>query len=157
MNKVIWEGPMSDDIVGEIKCLNQMIVKRLFSLKKGQDLEDYHPRPLQISIVDFLSHQEGCQANQKEIEKHLKISKAALSDALKAMERHGMIERIHSISDGRANIIVLTKRTSELHDEYMHDKNIINQEIIESLSQEEVLLFKKVLLKMIKRMEDLNV
>lgn len=144
---------MKVDIIDEIKSLHKALVKTLFSMNKSTD-HNRHPRPLQIAILEYLSEHQKDEVNQKDLEEHFKISKAAISDVLKAMEKNGLIERIVSEKDARKNIIIVTEKSKELHSNLINDLKKVNNELLECLTEEELKSFLAITDKLKKYMKE---
>lgn len=134
---------MEEDLLREIKSLNILMVKRLFSMKKESESE-VRPKPLQFEILEFLNENRDKNIYQKDLEQKFKISKAAISGVLNTMEKHDMISRIQSKDDARKNRIVLSERSMELRQEFLYNRKKLNQELLEGVSEEELEQFLKV-------------
>lgn len=134
---------MNRDLFGEIKSLNNVIKKRLFSLKDNKD--NLHPKPLQGAIINYLYENKKEEIFQKDLENKFNISKAAISDVLNTMEKKEMIERIQSDKDARCKRIILTKKASKLHGLFLNDLNSVNEEIESSLTEDEIIQFTNII------------
>ena len=128
---------MKVDIIEEIKSLHQRLIKTLFCMSKKEN-RCGHPRPLQIAILEYLLEHQDSEVNQKDLEEKFNISKAAISDVLKAMEKNELIERIVSEKDARKNIIMITEKSKKLHSNLVDDLNRVNNHLLECLTEEEL-------------------
>lgn len=144
---------MDINLIDEIKLLNQQMIKKLFSMKKCEGI-DRHPRPLQISILNYLIENKDKNISQKDLENQFKISKAAISDALKSMEKIGLIKRISSTTDARKNIIYPTKESLDMHEELMNNMKMVNDKLLNCLSEEEIQAFLTITSKLIRSMKE---
>lgn len=135
------------NLANEIKNLNTAIIKRLFSMDK-KCLNKNHPSPLQIQIIAILEENKDKDFYQKDLEKELNVSKAAISGVIKTMEKKGIVERIHSSTDARKNKIVLSQQSLEIYQEKLKQIKTLNEELISGISDSELLQFKKTLNKM---------
>lgn len=135
------------NLANEIKNLNTAIIKRLFSMDK-KSLNKNHPSPLQIQIITILEENKDKDIYQKDLEKELNVSKAAISGVIKTMEKKGIVERIHSSTDARKNKIVLSQQSLEIYQEKLKQIKTLNEELISGISDSELLQFKKTLNKM---------
>lgn len=146
------DGKMEVDLLHEIKSLNTLMVKRLFSMKKESE-NKIHPKPLQFGILEFLSENKDKDIYQRDLEQEFKISKAAISGVLNTMEKHDMILRIQSKDDARKNKIVLSESSEEHHQEFLYNRKRLNQELLEGVSEEELEQFLEVVEKFKKNMK----
>lgn len=144
---------MKVDIIEEITSLHQGLIKTLFCMNKKVD-RNGHPRPLQIAILEYLLENKDSEVNQKDLEEKFKISKAAISDVLKAMEKNELIERIVSEKDARKNIIMITEKSKELHSNLIDDLNRVNKHLLECLTKEELNSFLEITSKLKKYMKE---
>lgn len=135
------------NLANEIRNLNIAIMKRSFSMDK-ECLNKNPPSPLQIQIIRILEENEGKDVCQKDLEQELNISKAAISGVIKTMVKKGIVERIHSSTDGRKNKIVLSQQSKEIYQEKLKQFKILNEELISGISDSELLQFKKTINKM---------
>lgn len=139
------------DLTNEIKSLNIAIVKKLFLMNK-ECLNKEHPSPLQMQIIAFLEQNKEKEIYQKDLEKQLAISKAAISGVIKTMEKKGIVERIHSSSDARKNKIVLSQESLEIYQATLRQMQKVNEELISGISKKELEEFTKILNKMKKNL-----
>ena len=66
----------------------------------------------QVAALLFLAKNEGCQ--QKELGTALGLNKPAVSGLVGRMQKHGLIERRQSESDGRAWCLFITNKGREV-------------------------------------------
>lgn len=69
---------------------------------------------IQLSVIDFLGHQPGFQASQREIEREFGIQRSTVTVMLQRMEKRGLITRASNPTDGRQKLVCLTKKASGL-------------------------------------------
>lgn len=139
---------MIDDLTNEIKSLNIAIVKRLFSIKNKDNLPASIPSPLQFKIIDFLEENKDKDIYQKDLEKNLNVSKAAISGVIKTMEKKGIVERISVSNDARKNKIILSEKSLQIYHERIKDMKVVSEELISGISDVELQEFKRILNKM---------
>ena len=72
------------NIVFHIRSLDQAIIR---TMMRGKDIKK-SPSPTQIRIVLFLIEHKNEIISQKDIENHLKLSRATVSDVLNTMEKN---------------------------------------------------------------------
>lgn len=144
---------MEINLVDEIKCLNQTIIKSLFREKKNDCYCD-RPRPLQMAILRYvLDNSEECIC-QKDLEEQFGISKSAISYTLNAMEKNNLIERISNESDTRKRYIIPTKNSIEMNKELTKGINKVNEGLLNSLSEEEIDEFLRIIKKLKEHMKE---
>lgn len=138
---------MIDDLTSEIKCLNMLIVKRLFKVHRD-NVPSSCPSPLQLRIIIFLEDNKDKDIYQKDLEKTLNISKSAISGVIKTMEKKGIVERIPVLNDARKNKIILSEKSLQFYREKIEDMKKISEELISGISDDELKEFKRILNKM---------
>ena len=139
---------MIDDLTNEIKSLNIAIVKRLFSIKNKDNLPASIPSPLQFKIIDFLEENKDKDIYQKDLEKNLNVSKAAISGVIKTMEKKGIVEKIPVLNDARKNKIILSEKSMQFYQEKIKDMKLVSEELVSGISEAELQEFKRILSKM---------
>lgn len=128
---------MKENILLEVKSLHVCIGKYLFELGKKKN-QSRQPSPLQMRIIEYLIKSKETDIYQKDIQESLDVSKAAISDTLKTMEKKNLIERIPSKQDGRKIKIVITKDGLDSYQEVENDLKKVNQKILENIKEEEL-------------------
>ena len=128
---------MNHNLLLEVKQLNNMICQKIFETNKNNILSK-HPSPLQMRVIKYLMNHKEDIIYQKDIQESIDISKAAISDVLKSMEKKGIIERVPSKIDGRKIRILLTKEGISIYNEIDHDMKKMNKRIETSITKEEL-------------------
>ena len=129
------------NIVFHIKSLDQAIIR---TMMKGKDIKK-SPSPTQIRIILFLIEHKHEIISQKDIENHLKLSRATVSDVLNTMEKKGYIKKIASKEDARANNIVLNDIALQMHKKTEEEMEKINNLLQQNISKEDLDNFIKVI------------
>ena len=137
MNKVKGGVRLNHNLLLEVKQLNNMICQKIFETNKNNILSK-HPSPLQMRVIKYLMNHKEDIIYQKDIQESIDISKAAISDVLKSMEKKGIIERVPSKIDGRKIRILLTKEGISIYNEIDHDMKKMNKRIETSITKEEL-------------------
>ena len=130
-----------ENIIFHIRSLDQSIVKIMM---KGKDVKK-SPSPTQIRIVLFLIGHNDDTISQKDIENHLKLSRATVSDVLNTMEKNGYIKKIASSEDARTNNIVLNDIALEMHKKAEEEIKKINNLLKQNISKEDLDNFIKII------------
>ena len=110
------------NIVFHIRSLDQAIIR---TMMKGKDIKK-SPSPTQVRIVLFLIEHKNEVISQKDIENHLKLSRATVSDVLTTMEKNGYIKKVARSEDARSNNIVLNDIALEIHKKAEEEMEKIN-------------------------------
>lgn len=143
---------MNKDLLFEVKDLHLAITRKLCNIiKKNNDLNS--PSPLQAKILGYLIKYNDKKVYQKDLENILNVSRATVSEALTIMEKNNIIKRIISPNDARAKQIVLTEHSMKRYNEMKKNLKIINNKLIEGISEDEQKLFLKTLNKMKENMK----
>lgn len=123
----------------------RVLQKRFIAL--GLDLT-----PTQGRII-FCLYDHSSEMCQKDLEKILRRNKSTLSSTLDSMERNGYILRREDSIDSRKNIIMLTDKSLEVVKVLNADKDYINSQISQGITDSEYEVFCKVLEKIEKNIE----
>lgn len=137
---------MECDLLFEIKKLNNLMMQHLM---KGKDLGK-HPSPTQMRIMQYMKEHEKENIYQKDLEHHLNISRATISDVLNTMEKNGIIERINDEIDTRTKIVRFSKKAYDLHNQTKKEIEALTEKMIYNISVKDIEIFKRIL----KQMED---
>ncbi len=91
-------------------------------------------------LIDYLYKQERSkiEVNQRDVEKHFKITKATASEILKAMEQNKLITRNVSLKDNRFKVIRLTELGHEQHLKIDKELKSIEEKMLSSLNAQEI-------------------
>ena len=129
------------NIVFHIRSLDQAIIR---TMMKGKDIKK-SPSPTQVRIVLFLIEHKNEVISQKDIENHLKLSRATVSDVLTTMEKNGYIKKVARSEDARSNNIVLNDIALEIHKKAEEEMEKINNLLQQNISKEDLDNFIKVI------------
>lgn len=145
---------MNKCLLFEIKNLHIAITKKMCSImKKNKYINP--PSPLQAKILDYLIKHSSKEVYQKDLEEVFNVSRATISEVLQTMEKNEIVERIVSLKDARVKQIKLTENSKKRYKEMQKNIKIINKNLIENITDEELKIFSNVTQKMIRNM-DLN-
>ena len=132
---------MESNILFEIKRIEHLAMQNLM---KGKDLEK-HPSPTQMRIMQYMMEHKNKDIYQKDLENHLNMSRATISNVLDTMEKNDIIERIYDEVDTRTKKVKITKKIFDLFDETKKEIKTIENKMINNIPNEEMEIFKKVL------------
>lgn len=121
------------------------IASNQLSREFDQFAKPYDLTGMQMSIIDFLSHDWKEEYYQRDIEKEFNIQRSTTTVLLQRMEKKGLIYRQVSEKDARQKSVHLTEKAEALVDAcqtYFASK----EATLESLfSEEEIAVFEKIL------------
>jgi len=126
-----------ENIISEIKQMHHAIGRRLFEMH-NQEKSKIHPSPLQTEIICFLLKKEGKDVILKDLQEELKISKAAISDAIDKMVKKGFIEKQVFEKDARKTKLILLKEGKEVFSKLEGNMKKMNEEIQKGLSEKDL-------------------
>lgn len=126
-----------ENIVSEIKHLNQAVARRVFEVHSEENM-NCHPSPLQLDVISILLKREGEDVSLRDLQDELKISKAAVSDVIDKMEKKHIILKIPSTQDGRKMRVILLKEGKELFLSLEKNFKRINEEAVVGLTDDEI-------------------
>ena len=138
---------MNEEMISlKIKEINKGIIKLLFKDYFCDD-EFKNFTPTQVKIVHYILNSNN-KVYQKDIEKHLNLTRATTSGVLKTMEKHNLIEKVPNDSDARSKEIILKPRTKEMFLKSKEKLQKIENILIKDISKEELELFSEIINKM---------
>ena len=88
----LGDGYLDSNILLEVKKLHVAICQYLFEMNKEKE-HGVVPNPLQMRILKYLKREEKESIYQKDIQKNLDVSKAAISAVIKSMEKKKLIQK----------------------------------------------------------------
>lgn len=138
---------MKPNVIEEIKNLEVQIGKRLFKEAKLLDIKK-PPSPLQGKVLKYILDHKEEKICQKDLEEHLNVSKATISEVLVAMEKSELIKRVSVPEDARIKRIVLTNTSLTRFQELEKNFQTINEELLHNISDHELACFFNILRKM---------
>lgn len=140
---------MEKNLANELKKLDIEMGKKIFSIAKKNKITTA-PSPLQARIIDFLVLHQKEEIYQKDLENHLEVSKATVSNALQAMENNGIIKRVTSKEDARSKKIILMEKSQRAYEDMQKIFKKLNEELTKGISDEEL----KMLFDLIERLRN---
>lgn len=135
----------------QIKKLNQNIISKLSINDINKPKET--PSPTQMRIIDYIIEHHDEEVLQKKLESALGISRATVSDVLSTMEKYGFIKRIQSDIDTRTNKIIIQDKAINTIKSTKDKMDKIGVKMTEDISEEDLIVFNKVINKMIDNLE----
>lgn len=128
-------------------------VGRLHFQKVHETLAKFGLGKGQPPILKYLSENNGCK--QSEIAKHEYVSAATVTVTLQSMEKNGLIERKSDESDLRIMRVYITDKGRDVQKRCDEAIEETDREIYKNFSQEEIEMFKKLLIKKRDRLKEL--
>lgn len=120
------------DIGLSIKQLDNEIKKTI-----DKKLKCFDVTSIQGFIIKFIYNSKK-EVVQRDIEENLNLKRSTISEVLSLMEQKGLIIRI---KDGRNNIIVLTEKAINIHNEIKLTVLEIEKKLKKNIKKEELDLF----------------
>ena len=137
---------MSDiNVLYEIKSLEKEIVRTFINNKDITIPENIFPSPTQFQIIECIIENKNQEINQKELEKHLNLSRATISGVLQTMEKKNLIKRVTNREDVRTKKIILNEKTKEIFEKKRKTIEPTEKKLIKNISEEDLETFLKVL------------
>ncbi len=141
----------NSDIYFLLKNLDNHIQRYTHSLYKRKECQDCSLMNMWIS--DFLYDNRETEIYQKDIEAEFFINRATASKMLALMEEKQLIRRIVSEKDARLKKMELLPKGYELHEVCVVIREEIENKLTQTLSSEEVEIFRFLCRRMIANME----
>ena len=104
--------------------------------------------PMQAWVIGFLYDRQDMDIYQKDVEEEFNVSRATASNLLQLMEKKGLILRKSVEHDGRLKKIILTEKAIGFHKIAMEDMRMIEELLVQGMSEEEIKQLKRLLLLM---------
>lgn len=104
--------------------------------------------PMQAWVIGFLYDRQDMDIYQRDVEEEFNVSRATASNLLQLMEKKGLILRKSVEHDGRLKKIILTEKAIGFHKIAMEDMRMIEELLVQGMSEEEVTQLKRLLLLM---------
>lgn len=111
---------------------------------RNKDLEHLELTSSQCDILLYLIAHNKEEINQRDIEQFFKLSNPTVSGILDRLEVKGFIIRKPSTKDARFKQIELTEKSKELNNDMKKKMQYLEKKLLENVSEEELLIFKKV-------------
>ena len=92
--------------------------------------------PIQIQVLIFVASHDDALCNVSYLAREFNVTKPTISDALKVLEKKGLISKISSADDKRAYTIALTESGKDIVNETESFANPVKK-LVEELSNEE--------------------
>jgi len=137
------------DILFQIKSLSKSVAQ---AMMKDKNIKN-HPSPTQVMILNFMLDHKNEEIHQKDIETHLGLSRATVSDVLNTMEKNNIIKRYISSKDTRTKKVILNESAFDKHNEAAMRVQKINSIITNNISKEDIQTFINVLNQMQKNLD----
>lgn len=123
---------------------------------RNKDLEQLGLTSSQCDILMYLIKHHREEINQREIEQFFKLSNPTVSGILDRLETKGFIIRKPSLKDARSKQIVLTDKSKQIHHHMKKKMEELEKQLLENVSNEELLIFQKVCKQMHDNMIHIN-
>lgn len=105
-------------------------------------------------IIGYVLDNKDRDIYQRDFEEEFKLRKSTISRMLSLMEKNGLIKRVSVGEDARLKKIVLTDKALLQHKKVMESINIIDTQIIDGISHEDLQTFIEVLSRMQHNLEE---
>ena len=135
---------MENNILFEIKKIDHLAMQKLM---KGKDLGK-NPSPTQMIIMQYMLKHKDMDIYQKDLEHHLSISRATISNVLETMEKNGIIERFSDETDTRTKKVKITKKVFDLNNKANQEIDALTEKMISNISNKDIETFKRILKQM---------
>ena len=134
--------------IGEIKCLNNLVKRRVDSdevLSSQERVTGTHGY-----VIGYVARRnaEGAQVYQKDIESRFSMRRSSVTELLNNMELNGLIRRESDEKDKRLKKVVLTDKAIALHKTVIERLTSIDQELISLLAEDEFAALKSAFAKL---------
>lgn len=106
------EMDVTHKIINGLERISEAFKKLLWEKAKVHGLS-----PIQIQILLFLAGHRPALCNVSQLAKEFNLAKPTISDAVRALNAKGLVEKDHSSVDGRSYTLVATQKGKALMDE----------------------------------------
>lgn len=121
----------------EVKKLSNLVKKRIDHLSRKSGLTG-----LQGYLMGYLV-MEGSKRElfQRDVEKHLEISRASVTSVLQLLEKNGFIRRESVKNDARLKKIVVTEKGVQAHNRILESLDQMEKHLTDGISGEDMEIF----------------
>lgn len=136
----------------EVKKISNMVKKRIDHLSRESGLTGF-----QGYLMGYLVREGGRKdIFQRDVEKHLEISRASVTSVLQLLEKNGFIRRESVKNDARLKKIVVTEKGLQANNRILELLDQMERNLVKGISEEEMELFISVLERIRKNLEKLD-
>ncbi len=89
-------------------------ISQAFRVLLWQESREYSLSPIQVQVMIFLLHHSEEKRKVSYLAAEFNMTKATISDTVKALDQKGLIEKIYETGDARSYSIHLTERGREM-------------------------------------------
>lgn len=136
----------------QVKSLSNMIKKRIDYLSKETGLTGF-----QGYLVGYLVRESRTRAVfQRDVEKHMEISRASVTSVLQLLEKNGFIQRESVKDDARLKKIVVTEKGLKADEQIHIMLDQMEESLVKGIPEEEMQIFISVTQKIKNNLEQLE-
>lgn len=136
-------------LIHEIKVIDGDIFKAISNRYKSMNI-DITPMHAKIIMTIYKSKEPLCQ---KDLEMSISCNKSTMSAIISTMEKNGLLTREVCEQDSRINYLVLTDKGLEMALFLKKDRKITEDIMLDGITEEDYLLFTKIVDKIRKNLE----
>lgn len=137
-------------IIRKINILSHKIKRRI-----GKITLKYGISSMQAKILSFIFHESSKKdIFQKTIEEEFDIRRSSVTSVLSLMEKNNLVKRISFSEDARLKKIILTERGIKIYKLVYKEIDLIEDIILDSFTDEELILFNNIIEKLTKNIAD---
>lgn len=135
-----------------IRTISNMAKKRIDYLSRETGVTGF-----QGYLIGYLI-QEGSKRDifQRDVEKHMEISRASVTSVLQLLEKNGFIRRETAANDARLKKILVTEKGLKVNEQIYKMLVQMDKSLTEGISEEEMQVFLSVMQKIRKNLEQLE-
>ena len=142
-----------NELIREIQAIMPTI-KRLMHTHTHELLRQYGISYAQFELIFAL---QRCDAQEvpsaKELAEQLSLTAGAVSQLIDSLVEQGLIERQADSQDRRVTRIVLSSKGLDIAKQIHENKHLLMRDVMESLTEEELVIMLKVQRKMAERLQ----
>ncbi|QTX32114.1 winged helix-turn-helix transcriptional regulator [Aminithiophilus ramosus] len=127
------------------------LVKKMHRLG-DREMAPYGMGHGELRLLLLLYGNDGC--GQDYLISRLTVDRTNVGRALAKLEKMGLVRRIRSLDDGRANVVFLSDRGREMQEPLLAAKERIERKVTGALSDDEIDLLSRLLFKMDEGLSD---
>jgi DNA-binding MarR family transcriptional regulator len=139
-------------LLGKFRKIN-IAVKKIWASSWKDSSDDQELTPVQGATIGFLIDNSDRDLFQKDVEKEFNITGATATNILKCLEKYNMIRRESVENDGRLKKIIVTEHGKRHDEKALNSLRKIENNMLNGMSDEEIILFNKLLEKCVSNLE----
>lgn len=129
----------------EVHMLSLLVRRKADTLPTQQEATRDNITRMQKWLIGYLYEHREEDIFQYHIEREFSVRRSTVSEVVKLMERHGLIERQSIPRDARLKKLVLTPKALQMHEKFRGELRSLDEKMVVGLTAQQLDTFYEVL------------